>query len=72
MKKKGFSLPLKQWMRTSLKHLVIEKLDRLKDRCVFNNSQIDKRKDSFYSKDLYQNQLWFLVSIELWLEEMID
>jgi len=72
MKKKGFSLPLKQWMKTSLKHLVIEKIDRLKHRHVFNNSQIEKRKDSFYSKGLHQNQLWFLVSIELWLEHMID
>ncbi|MGD2149415.1 MAG: asparagine synthase (glutamine-hydrolyzing) [Desulfobacterales bacterium] len=72
MKKKGFSLPLKQWMKTSLKHLVIEKLNRLKDRHVFKNAQIEKLKDSFYSKDLYHNQLWFLVSTELWLEQMID
>ena len=72
MKKKGFSLPLKQWMKTSLKSLVIEKLDRLKNRHVFNNSQIEIYKNSFYSKDLYQNQLWFLVSTELWFEEMID
>ena len=72
MKKKGFSLPITKWMKTSLKHIVIEKLDLLKNRHVFNNSQIDKRKDGFYSKDLYQNQLWYLVSVELWLEEMID
>ncbi len=35
MKKKGFGLPLKQWMQTSLKSVVENKLDKLKERGIF-------------------------------------
>lgn len=72
MKKKGFSFPIAGWMRTQLKDLVHEKIDRLKARDVFNPYALDQIRNYFYLKNTSGNQLWFLVSIELWLEELID
>ena len=70
--KKGFSLPIAYWMRGELKSIVENKLDKLKNRKILNNKKIDALKYRFYAgKDGYQ-KLFFLFSLELWMEAMID
>ena len=72
MKKKGFSFPLNYWMKHQIKELVLEKIERLKKRDIFNSSNIDRIMKNFYGKGMNANKLWFLVSTELWLEKLID
>lgn len=72
MKKKGFSFPLDNWMRRQLKDLVHEKVECLKERNVFDPDRLNHIKNNFYRRGKSANKLWFLVSIELWLEQLID
>jgi asparagine synthase (glutamine-hydrolysing) len=70
--KKGFSLPVAYWMRGELKSMVKNKLEKLKKRNILNNKKIDDLNYRFYAnKDGYQ-KLFFLFSLELWMEAMID
>ncbi|UCE55989.1 MAG: asparagine synthase (glutamine-hydrolyzing) [Desulfobacterales bacterium] len=70
--KKGFGMPVAYWMRGELKSMVENKLEKLKKRNVLKNKKIDELKYRFYAnKDGYQ-KLFFLFSIELWMEAMID
>ena len=72
MPKKGFGMPMEQWMRGELCAFVKDKLDKLQDREVFKASMLKKIYEDFYSgKSMYQ-KLWYLVSIELWLEHVFE
>ena len=70
--KKGFGMPVEYWMRGELKSFMDNKLQKLKNRDVFNSKKIDELKYRFFShKDDYK-KIFFLFSIELWMEAMID
>ena len=72
MKKKGFSLPVKQWMHSALHDLVNDKIASLKQRGIFRAAAVGTLYQRFYThRELYA-KLWFLVSLEMWLEEFID
>jgi asparagine synthase (glutamine-hydrolysing) len=72
MKKKGFVMPMDHWMRSQLKTLVMEKIDVLKKRGIFDSAEVDGLMSGFYmTKDSYL-KLWLLVTVELWLESFID
>jgi asparagine synthase (glutamine-hydrolysing) len=70
MKKKGFGLPVDQWINDKLSALTTDCLERLKKRDIFNNAEID----TIYRDHRHYNQskIWQLVMIELWLEELIE
>jgi asparagine synthase (glutamine-hydrolysing) len=69
MRKKGFGMPMDFWMSSKIKSFVEAKIASLKDRGIFNAKAIDDILTRFYqNKDDYK-KLWYLVSIELWLEE---
>jgi len=72
MQKKGFGLPVKYWMTSSLKPMIKKKIESLKKRGVMNPEEIERIKDSFEQGKTQYQQLWFLVSLELWLEMFID
>ena len=72
MKKKGFSLPVGQWMHSSLRLLVEEKIRALKAREIFNPQALDQLNRRFYQGNADHYQLWLLVSIELWLEAFMS
>jgi asparagine synthase (glutamine-hydrolysing) len=72
MNKKGFGLPVEHWMRGTLKPLVQEKINGLKMRGILKNGIIDNMLQGFYVRNNNYQQLWFLVSLELWLEAFID
>jgi asparagine synthase (glutamine-hydrolysing) len=67
MKKKGFSLPLKEFMNDGLKDLVQDSLGQLQKRDLFKKEGL---------KDVIKGdnpaQLWHLVMTELWCQKFID
>ncbi|RMH01177.1 MAG: asparagine synthase (glutamine-hydrolyzing) [Chloroflexi bacterium] len=72
MPKKGFGLPMDHWMRSTLQHLVDEKLKRLQKRDMFNPDVIDQIKIKFNNNRINYARVWLLVSLELWLEEFFE
>lgn len=67
MKKKGFSLPLKNMLSNELKSLTEDTIQKLKARGVFNESAIDKAVSKNDSA-----QVWHLVMTEIWYQTYID
>ena len=67
MPKKGLSFPLKKWIEIELKDFVIDTLQQLKNRNIFNNKSIEKIVNS-----KNEVQIWQLVSTEIWLQNFID
>ncbi len=67
-KKKGFGLPVGQWMCGTLATLVDEKLDALGNRPWFNREEIQYRYDLFKAGKLEYRSVWALVSTEMWFE----
>jgi asparagine synthase (glutamine-hydrolysing) len=72
MKKKGFSLPVGQWMQSILSELVQEKNKSLKKRDIFNDIFIDHLNRKLHRDKVNYYKLWFLVSLEMWLECFMD
>ena len=70
--KKGFSLPVAYWMRGELESMVKNRLEKLKKRRILNNKKIDDIKYRFYTNQEGYQKLFFLFSLELWMETMID
>ena len=69
MKKKGFTLPVANWMKGCLRDTVNEKTDNLKRRNIFSARKINAIINNFYTEKESSRQLWFLVMLENWLEE---
>lgn len=67
MPKKGLSTPLKKWIASDLKEFVLDTLQQLKNRNIFNNKAIEKIA---ISKN--ETKIWQLVSTEIWLQNFID
>jgi asparagine synthase (glutamine-hydrolysing) len=72
MKKKGFALPLKDWMQSSLRLLIDSKIKALKDRGCFNSESVDAIYNNFLKGKGNANKLWNLISVELWAEKLIE
>ena len=72
MKKKGFELPMRQWMLGSLKELVLSSLGSLKRRGIMRPDQIDRTYTMFLRNQRHWIKVWYLVSIELWLEHVVE
>jgi asparagine synthase (glutamine-hydrolysing) len=70
--KKGFAMPVANWMYGEMKFLIDEKLNKLKERKIFDNQKIDLLKDRFYSHRDSYHKIFFLFSVELWMESLID
>ena len=72
MPKKGFSLPLKEWMNGVLSGFVKEKISALCQRDIFNADEILSRYAKFKVGRYSAKQIWHLVSVELWYELFLD
>jgi len=72
MKKKGFSSPMKAWMKGPLRSMVEDRLSTLKRRDFINAAAVDEMRDDFYRDRLLAKVLWILVCIEIWCEFFID
>ena len=73
MQKKGFSFPMNEWIQRniSIENYIIEQLERLKKREMFNNKTIDKWWQSRKDPEGYL-KIWQLVTMEVWLRNYID
>jgi asparagine synthase (glutamine-hydrolysing) len=64
MSKKGLRLPLEHWINNELKEFVLDNIENLKKRNLFNSKEIDTivKKNSTL-------KVWQLVSTEVWLNK---
>jgi asparagine synthase (glutamine-hydrolysing) len=72
MKKKGFGLPLAQWMKGPLKDRIVSSLDRLETREEIQPDGIRDLRRRHAQGRLSHNKIWHLVALELWFQRFID
>ncbi len=72
MKKKGFALPVKQWMEGPLKPLVLKLIAALKQRPMTSPDAIERFFTEYQNGDRPASQIWHLVALELWFQRFID
>ena len=74
-KKAGFGAPVGAWLKGQLKEMMLDLLsaDRIKRRGFFDSRFVETLIAEHLSGSSYNaNQLWQLVTFELWLQEFID
>jgi len=72
MKKKGFGLPLKQWIQGPLLGMVRQKLTRLAEREMFSKQYIELCFNEYEQGRKSATHIWHLVALELWYERFIE
>jgi len=72
MTKKGFSMPIRQWLEGPLRSTVDTKLEALALRDTINNVAVRKWHDEYKRGRRDATKLWHLVALELWYEKFID
>ena len=73
-KKEGFSIPIKQWLRTDLKNLMFDYLNeqRISKEGYFNFPPIKRMIDLHLKEKVnYSHQLWSLLVFEMWKEKYL-
>lgn len=69
--KRGFQIPVAEWLRSSLKPLLLENLspERLGRQGIFDSAEIRQLMEAHFSgrADL-RKQLWTLLVLQLWLD----
>ncbi|KIM05973.1 MAG: asparagine synthase [Sulfurovum sp. AS07-7] len=71
--KAGFQIPLNQFLRGELRHIVDKYIhkDRL-DSKIFNIEEILKIKNDFLNGADNATQIWFIISFQMWKERWFD
>ena len=73
-RKEGFSIPIKNWLKTDLKGLMLEYLSekRIKEAGFFNTAYIKKMIDEHLSnKQNHAHRLWTLILFNIWREKFL-
>jgi asparagine synthase (glutamine-hydrolysing) len=73
-KKEGFSIPLKHWLRTELKEMMLDYLEenRIKKEGLFNYNAVNRLVDSHLKKKRNNShQIWALLVFEIWKENYL-
>lgn len=72
--KKGFAIPIDEWLRKDLKELVenLTSKKAIEKSGVFNYEEVEKIKKSFYSKKDDHIELWHIVTFQLWYNQWVD
>ena len=67
--KKGFSIPIKYWLRNELKKDVLEVINT----SSFVDELLDKKKiiNSFYKSGNRTNEVWSMYIFNLWYEKYV-
>jgi asparagine synthase (glutamine-hydrolysing) len=69
--KRGFAIPLKHWLKTDLKYILEDFINRdlLYDLGLTEYKNIQKLKNKFYEgQDFLYNKLWALAMLGLWYD----
>lgn len=72
MTKKGFSMPVRQWLGGPLREVVDKSLAALAERDAINALAVRQWHDKYRQGRLDATKLWHLVALELWYEKFID
>ncbi len=72
MKKKGFALPVEQWLRGPLKPILEKKLQSLEKRAEICDGIPAKWFRQYQAGAKSPHQIWHLAALELWFETFID
>ena len=70
-RKEGFSIPIKNWLKTDLKDLMMEYLSekRIREAGFFNFEFVEKMKNEHLNnKQNHAHRLWALILFNLWRE----
>lgn len=72
--KKGFSLPIHQWLKKDLRYLIEQYLTRdyINDQGIFEYGRIAFIKQEFYKEKVqgkYSTAIWHLIILQLWLKK---
>jgi asparagine synthase (glutamine-hydrolysing) len=73
-KKEGFSIPIKHWLRTELKDLLLDYLsaERIRRTGLFQFETIEKMIDlHLKQRENFSHQLWALLVFEIWRENYL-
>lgn len=71
-RKEGFSIPIKNWLKTDLKDLMMEYLSekRLKESGIFNiNSVKEMISEHLNNRQNHAHRLWTLILFHIWREK---
>ncbi|MFO7980084.1 MAG: asparagine synthase (glutamine-hydrolyzing) [Candidatus Aminicenantes bacterium] len=74
-KKEGFSIPIKHWLRTELKEMMLDYLEesRIKKEGLFNTKTVNNLVDSHLKKKSNNShQIWALLVFEIWKENYLS
>ena len=69
--KKGFAIPLKEWLRGPLNYLIVDFLHKnvVEEFGVVHNSEVEKLVKRFMAgEDFLYNRIWLLVVLHWWLK----
>ena len=72
MQKKGFGLPLKQWLRGPLMNLAESKISSLGKRAEIRSDVPKQWLREYQAGRRTTTKIWHLVSLEMWFETFID
>jgi asparagine synthase (glutamine-hydrolysing) len=72
MTKKGFSMPVRQWLEGPLHNVVDAKLPALALRDTISGDAVRKWHSEYRQGQRDATKLWHLVALELWYEKFID
>jgi asparagine synthase (glutamine-hydrolysing) len=70
--KKGFTVPVFNWLRTDLRFYADEYLNHeaLKEHGLFNLSEVDSIKNNFFKGDTtYDSLFWYLLMFQMWYKK---
>jgi asparagine synthase (glutamine-hydrolysing) len=72
-RKQGFVVPLAEWLRGELYHLVTNYLneDKLKKEGIFNPGVVSSYVKDFMNGSINVNKVWFLLMFEMWKEKWL-
>ena len=70
--KRGFAIPLKEWMRGDLKDMFLDYLSTeiINKYDIVNYQSVEQLKKMFYKQniDYVYNRLWLIIALHMWME----
>lgn len=73
-KKQGFGIPINEWLRKDLNHLILRYFDKAKiiKQGIFNSHYVAKLCNAFMHSHTKDTRIWTLLMFQMWYEEYMD